>query len=257
MNFVGIILGAVFGYLGFLLVGTCIQAYSNNKWGAFLWRGCLGTLMFIGGLYSLINSIGFSEKVTGIIIAIVSAITAVALFSVAREKYKQKSKTQGAMLTVAILCLAFMCFSAIVGTQANDSSSDEPARNYNIVGQKLSRIHVKNHNDMYYTDRDDSKLRYFTNDDNKITAAKYVFGADHYPTTSVQNKLENVIIQDSKLKYTDDKQSRDDFSPDGDSFNIYSPKRKKWYHVSMQRDSDDKVSQFSVWPGKSDDVDDF
>lgn len=146
-------------------------------------------------------------------------------------------------------------WGAFVGqhTQNGNASSND----YQVIGQKLNKSLVDNHDDMYYTSKDDDDLRYFTNDDGKVTAAKYIFGADHYSTESVMNRLEDPILHDNNLKYTTDKDSRKDFSPDGESFNVYSPKTKKWFHVKMQKDDNDKVSSFSVWPGQDDDVDDY
>lgn len=131
-----------------------------------------------------------------------------------------------------------------------------------MVGHKVNKSEIKKDDSgAYYTDKDDSKLRYFTSgDSNKVTAAKYVYGADHMNVTDVKNKLSDVVLHDDNLKYTDDKTDSDDFLPKGASFNVYSPKNKKWYHVSMQRDSSDedaKVSSFSIWPGKDNDVDDY
>ncbi len=130
------------------------------------------------------------------------------------------------------------------------------------LGHKINKSKTdEDDSGAYYTDKDDSKLRYFTSgDSNKVTAAKYVYGADHMNVTDVKNKLSDVVLHDDNLKYTDDKTDSDDFLPKGNSFNVYSPKNKKWYHVSMQRDSSDedaKVSSFSIWPGKDNDVDDY
>ena len=131
----------------------------------------------------------------------------------------------------------------------------------NSIGSKIDKSEAKEEADgAYYVDKDDDNLRYFINNDNKITAIKYVYGANPNNVTDVMNKLSTDAFQDSDLKYTKDKTDSDDFLPEGNSFNVYSPKSKKWYHVSMQRvsnDKDAKVSSFSVWSGKDDSVDDY
>lgn len=143
----------------------------------------------------------------------------------------------------------------------HSNSNEQTEQVANLIGHKIDKTKVKEEGGgAYYSDKDDSNLRYFVNNDNKITAVKYVYGADHMNVTNVKQKLEDEIIHDDNLKYTDDKTDSDNFLPEGDSFNVYSPKYKKWYHVSMQRDSnskDAKVSTFSVWAGKDDSVDNY
>lgn len=146
--------------------------------------------------------------------------------------------------------------------QLHHSNSDaQTEQATNLINHKIDKSEVDKEGDgAYYSDKDDSNLRYFVNNDDKITAVKYVYGANPENVTSVKSKLSTDVFQDSDLKYTKDKTDSDDFLPEGNSFNVYSPKSKKWYHVSMQRvssDKDAKVSSFSVWAGKDDNVDDY
>ena len=76
---------------------------------------------------------------------------------------------------------------------------------------------------------------------------------DPMNTTSVQGKLKE-LLNDDNLKYGNDKVNEDDTTLDEDNYNVYSPKQKKWYHISMQKNDDDKVSTFSIWQGKDSDT---
>ena len=37
-------------------------------------------------------------------------------------------------------------------------------------------------------------------------------------------------------------------------YNVYSPENEKWYHIRMQSSEEDKVGEFSLWPGKEGEV---
>ena len=82
-----------------------------------------------------------------------------------------------------------------------------------------------------------------------------MYEPNHKPGHSAVIEL-SALLNDKHLKFTNDKQSDSDFYPSSSdkTFNVYSPKYKKWYHVTLQFDGKDKVSQFSVWEGKSDDA---
>lgn len=160
----------------------------------------------------------------------------------------------------AILTLVFGGWYAasprIINAMSSASSSDQEAvGGYQQLGHKLNKHEAKEESDgAYYTDKTDSNIRYFTGaGDDTITAIKYSFMPDPEHTTAVMSKLAN-LLDDSHLKYGNDKVSEDKTLLKGDDYNVYSPKHKKWFHISMQKDDDGKVSTFSVWPGKADDA---
>jgi hypothetical protein len=105
----------------------------------------------------------------------------------------------------------------------------------------------------YYTDKTDSKIRYFTDDDGTITAIKYSYMPNPETTTAVTSELAN-LLDDSHLKYGNDKVDENETLLKGDNYNVYSPKHKNWYHFSMQKDDNKKVSTFNVWQGKDRDA---
>lgn len=134
----------------------------------------------------------------------------------------------------------------------NDENDDDDSSN--TLGTELDEDEVKSGpDDDYYIDKTDHKIRYFVNDDDKITAVKVVFTPDDGNTVTVQDYLSERILNDKHLKYTNDKENETDTLLDNNGhYNIYSPKNKKWYHISIQpsNSGEDKVSQFSAWPGK-------
>lgn len=137
---------------------------------------------------------------------------------------------------------------------ANNNVRQEAADTYEQLGHRIRKSNVKEEKDgFYYTDKADSKIRYFTNDDDKITAIKYNYMPNPMEPTAVKSELAN-LLNDDHLKYGNEKLSGDKTLLKGDDYNIYSPKSKKWYHMSMQKDDSCKVSTFSVWEGKSSDA---
>ena len=72
----------------------------------------------------------------------------------------------------------------------------------------------------------------------------------------VMSYLSSRSLNDDNLKYTNDKKSEDDTLLDNEGdYNVYYPKNRKWYHISIQSgEGDDDVSQFSAWPGKDPDA---
>lgn len=131
-------------------------------------------------------------------------------------------------------------------SQTASSASDT----YQQLGHKIKTSEAKEEKDgSYYTDKTDKNIRYFTDNDGTITAIKYSYMPDPEHTTAVISEMDN-LLDDSNLKYGNDKVDKDKTLLKGDNYNVYSPKHKKWYHMSMQKDDDGKVSEFSVWPGK-------
>lgn len=131
-------------------------------------------------------------------------------------------------------------------SQTASSASDT----YQQLGHKIKTSEAKEEKDgSYYTDKTDKNIRYFTDNDGTITAIKYSYMPDPEHTTAVISEMDN-LLDDSNLKYGNDKVDKNKTLLKGDNYNVYSPKHKKWYHMSMQKDNDGKVSEFSVWPGK-------
>lgn len=141
-------------------------------------------------------------------------------------------------------------------TDSSDEDTDNDSDD-NTVGDTIDEDEVKDGpDDDYYVDKTDHKIRYFVDDDDTITAAKVVFTPDSANTISVQNYLSERLLNDEHLKYTNSKKSEDDILLDSSGkYNVYSPDNDEWYHISIQSSSegDDRVSEFSVWPGKSKD----
>ena len=133
---------------------------------------------------------------------------------------------------------------------STSSSTSEAIGGYQQLGHKIKKSEAKEEKDgSYYTDKTDKNIRYFTDNDGTITAIKYSYMPDPEHTTAVISEMDN-LLDDSNLKYGNDKVDKDKTLLKGDNYNVYSPKHKKWYHMSMQKDDDGKVSTFSVWPGK-------
>lgn len=133
---------------------------------------------------------------------------------------------------------------------STSSSTSEAIGGYQQLGHKIKKSEAKEEKDgSYYTDKTDKNIRYFTDNDGTITAIKYSYMPDPEHTTAVISEMDN-LLDDSNLKYGNDKVDKNKTLLKGDNYNVYSPKHKKWYHMSMQKDDDGKVSEFSVWPGK-------
>ena len=233
-------------------------------WHQKKWAGVVGLAVadIIVMLFSHLSGNAVVAIITAFVFAVIAWFCAIGATRLAKSKGSRFGIVWRSVVAVwfGISAVVGLWTAFVPSSQSSDSGSSSNAPTFSthqVIGQRLKKSQVTNHDDMYYTSKDDSNLRYFTNDDDKVTGAKYMFGANHYPFSSVENKLSNVILHDDNLKYTTDKDSRDDFGPDGDSFNVYSPKLKKWYHVKMQRDDDNKISSFSIWPGQDSDADDY
>lgn len=155
------------------------------------------------------------------------------------------------------LILAAGCIVLMLGNGAlishlshNEEVRQAQLNRPNLPGHKINKHEVKKNKDgFYYTDKTDKNIRYFTDNDGTITAIKYSYMPDPEHTTAVTSEMDN-LLDDSNLKYGNDKVDKNKTLLKGDNYNVYSPKHKKWYHMSMQKDDDGKVSEFSVWPGK-------
>lgn len=176
-------------------------------------------------------------------------------------KHQYEEGTGGYVLIFTIIS-ALICFGTykldvhLADTSASAKTEQNSSDHYCLLGHKIVKSQVKSQEDgLYYTDKVDPNIRYFVDDSHKVTAIKYMYEPNHKPGHSAVIELSN-LLNDKHLKFTNDKQSDSDFYPSSSdkTFNIYSPKYKKWYHATLQFDGKDKVSQFSVWEGKSDDA---
>lgn len=176
-------------------------------------------------------------------------------------KHQYEEGTGGYVLIFTIIS-ALICFGTykldvhLADTSASAKSEQSSSDHYCLIGHKIVKSRVKSQEDgLYYTDKVDPNIRYFVNDSHKVTAIKYIYEPNHKPGHSAVIEL-SALLNDKHLKFTNDKQSDSDFYPSSSdkTFNVYSPKYKKWYHATLQFNGKDKVSQFSVWEGKSDDA---
>lgn len=176
-------------------------------------------------------------------------------------KHQYEKGTGGYVLLITIVS-ALVCFGAykldvhLADTSASAKTEQNSSDHYCLIGHKIVKSRVKSQEDgLYYTDKVDHNIRYFVDDSHKVTAIKYMYEPNHKPGHSAVIEL-SVLLNDKHLKFTNDKQSDNDFYPSSSdrTFNVYSPKYKKWYHTTLQFDGKEKVSQFSVWEGKSDDA---
>lgn len=142
---------------------------------------------------------------------------------------------------------------ATAKTAKTTSNSSDDVADAEIPGNKVDTSDFDNH-DFYYTKGDDDNIRYFINNDDKLTAIKQIFSPDPMTTEYVKMQLTE-ILDDNNIKYTLDKLKANSYIPGGDSFNVYSPKYKRWFHVQMQR-TGSKISQYSIFAGKDTDADD-
>lgn len=138
-------------------------------------------------------------------------------------------------------------------TAKTTSDSSDNVADAEIPGNKVDTSDFDDH-DSYYTKDDDDNIRYFINSDDKLTAIKQIFSPDPMTTEYVKMQLTE-ILDDNNIKYTLDKLKANSYIPGGDSFNVYSPKYKRWFHVQMQR-TGSKISQYSIFAGKDTDADD-
>ena len=165
-----------------------------------------------------------------------------------------------AIFTAVIFFLGIIIVGAVAPLKDSPDDSDSVTVSHkktnnskNMPGEKINSSLAKEH-EFYWTSKDDPKVRYFVDDNKKITAIKYVLRPDLNNTTHCQSVLAN-ILHDNNLKYTTDKTDESDIVLNNDKeYNIYSPKNKKWYRVSFDPVEKDLVATFSLYPGKSADA---
>lgn len=164
------------------------------------------------------------------------------------RKVEKKDYVWGVVIILALTAIGFASQMKEIKSINNSSSSESI---YQAPGTKIkSSLSKKDKDGFYYVARSNHKMHYFVGDGNKITAAKYVYDADHMGYTDMQSTISS-MLNDKNVKYGNSKMSADETQLKGDNYNVYSPKHKKWYHVSIQHDSDGKVSSFSMWAGKN------
>ncbi|MDN5650180.1 MAG: hypothetical protein L0G93_17880 [Acinetobacter sp.] len=128
-----------------------------------------------------------------------------------------------------------------------------------MLGHMLNKANAKSTSDSnYYVERGNENIRYFVTGD-KITAIKYIMKPANN-TIMVQAGLKNLLYDDNLRKYRSFKKDEGDIilKPKY-QYNIWSPKNRKWYHLSMQANGEKYkgtplVSQFSLWEGKDPDA---
>lgn len=165
------------------------------------------------------------------------------------------------LIELGIGILVFFVSAVIIGSANSDNSSNtvtvarkKKNTSKNLPGQKINSSKAAKH-EFYWTSKDDKKVRYFVDDDKKITAIKVVLSPDINNTWWCQRYMEKVL-HDDNLKYGIDKQGKNDaVLSNRVKYNIYSPKYKKWYWVNFEAaDGKNMVASFSIYPGKNKDA---
>ena len=165
-----------------------------------------------------------------------------------------------ALIELGIGILVFFIGAVVVGSADSDNNNTvtvahkKKNTSKNLPGQKINSSKATKH-EFYWTSKGDKKVRYFVDDDKKITAIKVVLNPDINNTWWCQSYMEKVL-HDDNLKYGIDKQGKNDaVLSNRVKYNIYSPKYKKWYWVNFEAaDGKNMVASFSIYPGKNKDA---
>lgn len=159
-------------------------------------------------------------------------------------------------LVAASLTTFTGCSSSSNNSSSQTTSKKAKAGSLNIPGQKINKSKAKDE-DLYWTDKSDDRIRYFTDDSKKITAVKVTFAPDYANTSAVDAYLETVL-HDKNYKVSNSKKDNDSIVlKTGTTYNIYSPKWKKWFWIRIDKNNNyekDAVRDFAVYPGKSDEA---
>ena len=184
-------------------------------------------------------------------LSIIVILLLVAMLFTPEGRVRAKSnKTKYAFVILFWACIGVYTHNIYKPSSSTSATSQQVTNGYQQLGHKIKKSEAKEEKDgSYYTDKTDKNIRYFTDNGGTITAIKYSYMPNPEHTTAVTSELAN-LLDDSHLKYGNDKVDENKALLKGDNYNVYSPKHKKWYHMSMQKDDDGKVSEFSVWPGK-------
>lgn len=143
----------------------------------------------------------------------------------------------------------------------DDDDYDEPDTeevakpvSHNLPGQKINAKKATKH-EFYWTSKSHDGIRYFVNDDKKITAIKVVIAPSDPHNTDWCQQLMAIALDDNNLKFGNDKADISDATlSDEVKYNIYSPAYKKWYWLNWNDVDGKKVSSFSIYPGKNKDA---
>ncbi|WP_249905351.1 hypothetical protein [Lactobacillus amylovorus] len=164
------------------------------------------------------------------------------------------------LMAVILTVGGFILLCAGIGNENDDGDSTAQTEQVkkvnhskNLPGQKINKSKATKH-EFYWTSKDDKKVRYFVSD-GKITAIKVVLTPDQNNTVWCQDYLANVL-HDNNLKYTSDKQDENNvLLSNKESYDIYSPKAKKWYWVRFDAgEGKNMVASFAIYPGKGKDA---
>lgn len=159
-------------------------------------------------------------------------------------------------LVAASLTTFTGCSSSSNNSSSQTTSKKAKAGSLNIPGQKINKSKAKDE-DLYWTDKSDDRIRYFTDDSKKITAVKVTFAPDYANTSAVDAYLETVL-HDKNYKVSNSKKDNNSIVlKTGTTYNIYSPKWKKWFWIRIDKNNNyekDAVRDFAVYPGKSDEA---
>lgn len=159
-------------------------------------------------------------------------------------------------LVAASLTTFTGCSSSSNNSSSQTTSKKAKAGSLNIPGQKINKSKAKDE-DLYWTDKSDDRIRYFTDDSKKITAVKVTFAPDYANTSAVDAYLETVL-HDKNYKVSNSKKDNDSIVlKTGTTYNIYSPKWKKWFWIRIDKNNNyekDAVRDFAIYPGKSDEA---
>lgn len=159
-------------------------------------------------------------------------------------------------LVAASLTTFTGCSSSSNNSSSQTTSKKAKAGSLNIPGQKINKSKAKDE-DLYWTDKSDDRIRYFTDDSKMITAVKVTFAPDYANTSAVDAYLETVL-HDKNYKVSNSKKDNDSIVlKTGTTYNIYSPKWKKWFWIRIDKNNNyekDAVRDFAVYQGKSDEA---
>lgn len=159
-------------------------------------------------------------------------------------------------LVAASLTTFTGCGSGSNNSSSQTTSKKAKAGSLNIPGQKINKSKAKDE-DLFWTDKSDDRIRYFTDDSKKITAVKVTFAPDYANTSAVDAYLETVL-HDKNYKVSNSKKDNDSIVlKTGMTYNIYSLKWKKWFWIRIDKNNNyekDAVRDFAVYPGKSDEA---
>ena len=173
-----------------------------------------------------------------------------------------KAMHQRKWLWIVAIIFILGGIGGVLGIDDDDDDAPSPtthevakSTSQNLPNQKNNKDKATKH-EFYWTSKSDDHVRYFVDDDKKITAIKYVAGSDPV-TAELAQSLSGDILHDDNLEWTNDRLAESAYLPKNNGkYNVYSPKHKKWYWVRMDANnnyssSKQMVASFAIYPGKS------